>query len=407
LFSQDLRLESLHERLDELSKSTQIINSNLRQHLPKDAEWMQSVTKPYSIISSPCNKVRVALLGLLSDEPGVFRDNTFKSIPIANVIDTYASMYKEIIVPKLADACIPLTHQSMHRDKELAESMLSLHGGKGIIIGGHDHEPMDELVGQDDDSSIRILKSGMDATTASLIDLSFEITDEEPHIITSIEAKLEPISDLEPSDVIQKIVDKHESIIRALEDEDIIDSDSSNLLPAGSLLSSVRTRYKQTTVGSIFLQMIKEELEIDAAIMNGAPIKGGKTYPSGKMSYAELKKELPFPTKMVVVPMYRWELQDAIDYSRTATDQDIDAPNSDDIPRRGYLQVDSDYDNLGHIGFPDDVLDVGLPRNLLDGFCNIKPLMALGDRLKEKNRYPGSDEVSALFTFCFFAVLLY
>ena len=34
-------------------------------------------------------------------------------------------------------------------------------------------------------------------------------------------------------------------------------------------------------------------------------------------------------------------------------------------------------------------LKVALPRNLLNGFCKIKPLMNVGKRLKEEGLFPG------------------
>eukprot|EP00980_Cylindrotheca_fusiformis_P025856 scaffold14741_cov135-Cylindrotheca_fusiformis.AAC.6 len=389
---QDLKLESLHKRLSDLSKSVNLINSNMRENVPAKAQWMTEVMAPYSVITSPCNRVRVAFLGLLSDEPGVFRDNTFKGVPIGDVIETYAKLYKDI-VPNFADVCIPLTHQSINRDRELAESMLDLHGGKGIIIGGHEHEPFDEFVGNEgSDNSIRIVKSGMDAMSASLVDVYFNVNENEVPVATKVDYRLEPLTDVEPSELVQQIVDQHMSVIKALEDEDIIDGATSHMLPPGKLLSSLRVRHEQTTVGSIFLQMIKEEMDADVAILNGATIKGGKEYRDAKMSYAELKKELPFPAKMVVVLMQRWELQDAIDYSRTAVEKGAEPSEDGDIPRRGYLQVDWDYDQVGHLGFPDDELKVALPRNLLNGFCRIKPLMNIGDRLKDEGLFPGPDD---------------
>lgn len=394
----DLHLKSLRERLSELSKSTDVVNSNLRDRLPAHAGWMGSVTRPYSIVTSPCRRVRVALLGLLSDEPGVFRDNTFKGLPIGDVVDAYASLH-ERLVPQLADACVPLTHQSIQRDRELAAAMLSLHGGKGVIIGGHEHEPFDELVaggsGGDGDDSIRILKAGMDAAATSLIDLSFDVPDlsrGRGARLTSVRASLERVEALEPSPVVQQVVDKHMSVVRALEDEDVIDANGTGMLPPDGVLSSQRTRYQQTSVGGIFLQMIKEELDADAAIVNGATIKGGTTYEDGKMSYAELKKELPFPTKMVVVSMTRGELWDAVRFSRTATEEGVATAGAAEVPRRGYLQVDADHDRAGLRGPPDEVLAVALPRNLLNGFCNITPLKDLGARLKKNDDFPGPDD---------------
>lgn len=38
-------------------------------------------------------------------------------------------------------------------------------------------------------------------------------------------------------------------------------------------------------------------------MVNGAPIKGNRAYPTGRITFRELKEELPFPMKMVTVPL--------------------------------------------------------------------------------------------------------
>ena len=58
-------------------------------------------------------------------------------------------------------------------------------------------------------------------------------------------------------------------------------------------MSSVRTRFQQTTVGAWFCQVIKIELEVDVCIINGATIKGGvEAYEGNMLSYSQLKKEV-------------------------------------------------------------------------------------------------------------------
>lgn len=77
---QDLRLDSLRQRLEDLSRTTSsssttnksnsrsnrmtttttvVLNSNMQKDLPPKAEWMRSVTKPYSLVESPCGNVKV------------------------------------------------------------------------------------------------------------------------------------------------------------------------------------------------------------------------------------------------------------------------------------------------------------------------------------------------------------
>jgi 2',3'-cyclic-nucleotide 2'-phosphodiesterase (5'-nucleotidase family) len=421
----DLQLPVLRDRLTELSKSAVVLNTNMQTNLPPKASWMASITEPYSIITSPCQNVRVALLGLLSDEPKFFRDNTFKTVPIANVLESYSDMYQKLVLPQrpLADICIPLTHQFITRDQELAKHMLEVDrfNTHGLIIGGHEHEPYDQWITQPTDDtatttqrSVRITKSGTDANAASLIDLVFTLPDSDEDAghgtnnnnweeeqessyqrpqLAEIQYDLVELTSMAPSFVIQTIVDQQMSVVKGLEDEPIIDA-TTHLAP-GVVLSSERTRYQPTTVGGTFGKLLKEELEVDAAMINGASIKGGRTYSSGKMSYADLKKELPFPTKIVIVPMERFELQNAIDFSRTHIEAGTDVANvpKDQIPRRGYLQVDSDFEEHGsQSGSPSDVLQVALPRNLLAGFCDIHPLMEIGKRLKRQGLFPGPDD---------------
>lgn len=491
---QDLRLDSLRARLEELSapfpclpskkcsesstlksssrselpkkKEVVVLNSNMQQHLPPKAEWMQTVTRPHSLVESPCKRVKVALLGLISDEKGVFRDDTFKSVPIRNVLDTYTELYDELAVEKeerVADLLLPLTHESMVRDRELARHMLELHGGPGLIIGGHEHDVYQEVVTlqkedsdnhNDNDESagstsqsslgaealdqrhgINIVKSGMDARNACLVDLTFEVPLEKQDLqekltrkenddgdscrrprLVEVETSIVNMSEYEPSPSAQRLVDKHMSVVQSLEDEILIDANDNSIVPlppndgdgTAASFSSKRARFQQTTIGGIFCQMMKKQLEqCDVAVINGGSIKGDKTYGDGIMSYAQLKNELPFPTKMVVVEMKRRELYDAVHWSRTGVEDGTD-PEAVDIPRRGYLQVDFDWNQRqleGHLlgrhssGEEGDFVEekgeflrVALPRNLLNGFCKIQPLVDVGKRLKKQGRFPSEDD---------------
>ncbi|KAG7337536.1 calcineurin-like phosphoesterase [Nitzschia inconspicua] len=453
---QDLQFDSLRQRLIDLSAPLltgsqqqqqpsqpqpliQIVNSNMQHNLPSQAQWMSTVTQPYSIVKSRCGNVKLALIGLLSDEPGIFPDDTFKSVPIQNVVESYQERYNELLLPETnnnnnnknvstskADWIVPMTHQSMARDKELARYMLSLHksnnfcGGPALILGGHEHEPYHEVVttpnGQDDNddptSMVHIFKSGMDANAARVIDLTFEVettttkststtttttkVSTRPKLI-DVQNELVELKQFEPSPIAQQVVNKHMSVIQSLDQEVIVDVNAIiPILPTEFVLSSKRTRYRQTTVGSILCQMIKEQYEghCDVAMINGATIKGDATYPNNTISYADLKKELPFPTKMVLVPISCRDLYDAIIYSRTNIEEGTDTTLSHP-PRRGYLQLDYEmadgrWEDLALRN--DDELRVALPRNLLNGFCKIRPLMDVGKRLKEHGIFPGPDD---------------
>jgi hypothetical protein len=155
-------------------------------------------------------------------------------------------------------------------------------------------------------------------------------------------------------------------------------------------------------MGALLAQAIKEELNTDLCVINGAPIKGDMEYDSGVVTFRELKEELPFPTKMISVNMPGSVLQDAIYYSRTSGQEGQE--------RRGFLQVDigvvieGQYDwlkdepeelvhsqehkdhrilSIGGKAFSEqNTYNVALPRNLLNGFCTIKPLMKWAEEVK-------------------------
>jgi len=419
----DLKWPQLQKRLKELTRhdKVQFVNTNLRQPPPENKlgrqEWIMAEGPPYSIITTQCDRVRVALLGLISDEEVVFRDGTFRGAPITNVIDSYTETYQNIMQQevndeqkRLADYVIPMTHMSMDRDKVLARTMLELYSTtagstNGIILGGHEHEPYDvKIQNEHADNYVRILKSGSDAEQATLVDLTFDAEHPEKPLV-DLEADIVSMKPYEPSVLVQKIVKKHMSILDSLNHEMIVHAET--MLPPGTPLSSERSRFQQTTVGAVLCKAIKDELEnVDACIINGATIKGNAVYQTDQISYGELKKELPFPTKMVVVPMKRWELLEAIDYSRRYNEEGVDVKEVEKkegkvTPRRGYLQVDLDFMNAEGVsrGAPmlEETLRVALPRNLLNGFCRIKPLMDLGKRLKEEGMFPGpNDFVPAL-----------
>lgn len=74
-------------------------------------------------------------------------------------------------------------------------------------------------------------------------------------------------------------------------------------------------------------------------MLNGASLKGDAVYPDGRLTLADLRAELPFPTKIVTVQMPGSVLQAALRWSRTMP---LEATS-----RRGYLQVRFRFIHVG------------------------------------------------------------
>ena len=420
-----MQLNVLKERLGELAQRGRIVTLN------SNVSGLGRHTREMDIVGSNCGRIKIALLGLLSDERDMFRDGTFRGLSIGSIKEKYEMISQKVNLMRIADCVIPLTHQSMNADIELAKWMLQLmtndkgnNQTEGVILGGHEHVKIHEHVSNEQEytgnsaidfmlrlasrygrktSSVQIVKSGMDAERAAIVDLRFNPT---TRTLESVDVSFEELDERhQPCPIVSSIVNRHLLVLEELQDFIVFDK---NTMLSGYFtdpdtgedlkLSSEFTRYEQTTVGALFCTAIRSELGVDVCIINGAPIKGSKTYTDGTMSYDDLRNELPFPLKMIVVEMTRKQLKEAVEYSRTNVEKGKSAVALEDgrIERRGYLQVDFDYwkqqtDEEGDYN-EDDILTVALPRNLLKGFCKIQPLMELHKELEAKRALPIDDD---------------
>ena len=184
-------------------------------------------------------------------------------------------------------------------DVELAKS-----GSVDLILGGHDHEVMEVRP----EGGAPIIKSGSDAKIAAVLDIELG-----PSRALTASVAFEPVEGFAADPEVQAEVDSHLAVIRALEKEPMCSlKDSEVLERQQAALSSKRTRFEQTTVGALLTSCVRDCLGTEVAMINGGTIKGNVEYPDGKISYLQLKQELPFPTKMVVVQMPGATLRDAV-----------------------------------------------------------------------------------------------
>jgi 2',3'-cyclic-nucleotide 2'-phosphodiesterase (5'-nucleotidase family) len=413
----DLQINVLKDRLDELSRrgSITVLNSNV--------SGLSRHSQDYDVISSECKSVSVALIGLMSDESDMFRDGTFRGLTIANVKKKYAEISEKLNnmpTENRVFCIVPLTHQSLKGDLDLAKWMLESQSqrndGKsigGVILGGHEHSKIHEFV-RHDDHSIQVVKTGMNAQRAAIVDLEFE-----NRALRNVNVTFEELDESRVDDpIVKTIVEKHQSALDKMKDFTVINTNTmlaeyfvDPFTGKSLLLSSKLSRFQQTTVGGFFCSAIKKELDVDVCVINGAPMLASKTYADGVMSYQQLTSELPFPLKIIVVEMTRRQLRLAIEYSRENVEEGKSARVLEDgrVERRGYLHTDFEYWKQSMASDAnelddDEVISVALPRNLLKGFCKIQPLMDLEKELKEKNKLPIEDDyikaVDIIVRFC-------
>ena len=398
----DLKLNDLARRVAEFtSRGGRWLNSNLpgfAQHA-KLPRW--------DIVDIPSAGLQVGVLGLLTSEPGIFRKDTFRGLPIDDVVASAEACSALLRERHGVAAVIALTHQSLAADLELSRS-----GAVDLILGGHEHEVMLERPTEAEGTArgCPVVKAGSDALTAAVVDVRFGAVRSgvrwrntaaaaarggqsapapatQPRVPLSIDVRFEDVDAHEPEPSLQAEVDTHLGVLRALETEAVCSAVGFESL-AGLPLSSCRTRFEQTTVGTLLASTLREALQTQVAMVNGGSIKGNTTYEPAELTYLALQRELPFPTKMVVVAMPGAVLDAAVRHSRAGE------PTKE---RRAYLQLDDgvgvevdgdggggggdgggDHRVVSVGGVPFDAeatYSVAVPRNLLKGAFEIAPLV--------------------------------
>jgi 5'-nucleotidase len=227
--------------------------------------------------------IRVAFFGLVTPETRVLS----KGAAGLTFLDPVQAA-KEVIARARrakADLIVALTHQDMADDKQLAAAV----PGIDLILGGHEHVPLDARVGR-----TLILKTGSDAVSLGRIDV----------IVTTgrggrrIESKWEliPVTDEIPEKPeVAAIVKRYEGVMAA--ELDVIAGSTS--VPLDTRNEVVRTQ--ESAVGNLIADLLRAAMQADVALINGGGIRGNTVIPAGPLRRRDVMTILPFANKIVKV----------------------------------------------------------------------------------------------------------
>ncbi|KNC83512.1 hypothetical protein SARC_04243 [Sphaeroforma arctica JP610] len=117
--------------LDRIGQSKfQWINSNMQslnmQGAPALPEYIIQTVTMGTVTK------RVGLLGLLSNDPHLYRPGSFGGAIIEPVISTYEKLSKQLLDEEHVDLIVPITHQSMKDDRKMAKTLSNV----PVILGG-------------------------------------------------------------------------------------------------------------------------------------------------------------------------------------------------------------------------------------------------------------------------------
>jgi 2',3'-cyclic-nucleotide 2'-phosphodiesterase (5'-nucleotidase family) len=224
--------------------------------------------------------IRVAFIGLTTPETRVLskggRNLNFLN-PIAAAKDVVARARRT-----KADVIVALTHQDMADDKKLASAVPEI----DVILGGHEHDPLDARVGK-----TLILKTGSDAVSLGRIDLMVTVGQGR-----RVESKWEliAVTDEIPEKPAVAALVKHYEGLMAAELSQVVGATS---VPLDTRNEAVRV--KESPVGNFIADLMREATGADVALVNGGGIRGNAVTPTGPLTRGDVLKILPFANKVV------------------------------------------------------------------------------------------------------------
>ncbi len=216
--------------------------------------------------------VRVAFIGLTTPETGTLSKGarTLKFLaPVQAAKDAVARAQR-----LKADVVVALTHQDMADDQQLAAAV----PGIDLILGGHEHTPLDAKVGQ-----TQILKTGSDAVNLGRIDLT--VTKGAGTRRLDVKWELITVTDEIPDQpAVAALVKQYEAVMAA----QLNAPAGETRLPLDTRNDIVRTQ--ESAVGNLIADLIRAAVQAEVALVNGGGIRGNTVIPSGPLTRGDVLK---------------------------------------------------------------------------------------------------------------------
>lgn len=332
--------------------------------------------------------VRVGLVGVVMTDPAVYRLAPFGGAKLEPANEAAVREARRLLEQERCACVVPVTHQPLADDRELARAALVPRFP--VVVGGHEHTVFDENV-----DGTWVVKAGMDATHAAVVDLAWSEAGE-----LAVTTRIEDVSAYPEDPELRARVDGAMAKVHAIESATLYS------VAPGETLSSVGSRSRQTTLGTRLCSRLRDALGAEAAIFNGGGIRASREY-TKRLTYGDVKTELPFDNEVVVARIPGRVLAEAVAASRAK------AP----AESGGFLQVDDGIrvEEPGNVvtsvaGAPLEparMYRVATVRELLTGMDHIEPLARWGRENPALVPPPGSGREVKMVLVESFAVSLW
>ena len=232
---------------------------------------------------------QVGIFALLTPETDAL-SSPGSAVVFAPIVETAAQAVASL-QDQGADVIVALTHLTIAQDRELADAV----DGIDVILGGHDHDPITFYEGD-----VLIHKSGSDAHYLGVIDLAIDTVETRrgPAISVIPSWEMRSTAGVAPDAQLAALVQQYEDKLDA-ELNVVIGTTSVELV---SRRGDVRSR--ETTMGNLIADAMREGVEADIAITNGGGIRGDRSYePGTQLTRRDIQTELPFGNVTVLLEL--------------------------------------------------------------------------------------------------------
>ena len=280
------------------------INSNMRDHEAMDAQQEYDILTLTSPNKSQTRKV--GLVAVLSDAKALYAQfkspGAFGGATIDDPWETLERLQKQLTEEHHVDTILPLQHTYVPDDYKTCQQF-----DFPVVLSGHDHHRVDEVV-----SGTRLLKPGMDAIYATVLELSWPNKDTEGNN-PKIKANFVKTSDWEPEPTLNAENEQAYGVLAPLRNTEL-----ARVPPIFMPLSSTDSRGKVCTMGQYICTLLRSSLNTsrrqrflgtDAVLLMGGNIRGGTDYPDGCFfSLEALEAEIKSDEVISVIDMPGWLL---------------------------------------------------------------------------------------------------
>jgi len=250
-----------------------------------------SAVKPYVIKKFP--GLRVAIIGVVTqDTPVTTHPRNVVGLKFLNPDDTVAGYLEKL--KNQADIFIVLTHLGHPVDRMMAVKVK----GIDVIVGGHSHtKVMKPAVA----GNTLVVQAWEHAKALGVLDLTIQ-----DRKIVKYDGYLEEIKPVPGGEnpAVQKIVAKYEGQLDRLVNVAIGEAEVD--------LDGQHVRTRETNLGNLITDIIRETTGATAAIINGGGIRTG--IPKGVVKIKDVYTALPFDNYLVSLRLTGREIREALEH---------------------------------------------------------------------------------------------